>query len=118
MREELRDRFGPPPAAVEGLLFQMAAKLLAQRIGARALRSHGEELAIHLPALSLLERAALANRLPAGIRITRPSLLLPLDEGDEWRARLLELLQALAEDEAYARARAALRERTTTTEIQ
>ena len=118
LREELRDRFGPPPAAVEGLLFQMAAKLLVQRVGASALRGRGSELAIHLPAISLLDRAALADRLPAGIRITRPSLLLPLDEGDEWRARLLELLQALAEDEGYTQARATLRERSTTSDSQ
>ncbi len=110
LREELRDRFGPPPEAVEGLLFQMTAKLLAQRIGARALRGHGDELAIHLPALSLLDRAALQRRLPANIRVTRPALLLLLDEANAWRARLLELLQALAEDEAYTRARTALRE--------
>ena len=42
--------------------------------------------------------------------MTRPALLLLLDEANAWRARLLELLQALAEDEAYARARTALRE--------
>ena len=111
LREELRDRFGAPPAAVEGLLFQMTAKLLAQQIGTRALRGHGDELAIHLPALSLLNRAALEARLPEGVRVTRPALRLRLDDADEWRVRLLELLQALAEDEGYARARVALRER-------
>lgn len=110
LREELRDRFGPPPPPVEGLLFQMSAKLLAQRIGARALRSHGDELALHLPALSLLDREALSTRLaPLNVRVTRPALRLALDDGDEWRAALLALLLALAEDEAYAQARARLR---------
>ena len=102
LRDELRDRFGPPPAAVEGLLFQMTAKLLAQQVGARALRSQHQELAIHLPALSLLDRDALAERLaPLGARVTRPALRLPLAEGDEWRGRLLVVLQRLAEDEGY-----------------
>ena len=110
LREELRDRFGAPPEAVEGLLFQMTAKLLAQQVGARALRGHGEELAIHLPALSLMNRDALEARLPDGVRVTRPALRLPLDEGGGWRATLLELLQVLAEDGGYTRARAALRE--------
>ena len=110
LREELRDRFGAPPAAVEGLLFQMTAKLLAQQVGARALRGHGEELAIHLPALSLLNRDALEARLPEGVRVTRPALRLALDENGHWRATLLELLQVLAEDGGYARARVALRE--------
>ncbi|MCY4106265.1 MAG: transcription-repair coupling factor [Chloroflexi bacterium] len=113
LREELRDRFGPPPPPVEGLLFQMSAKLLAQRIGARALRSQGDELALQLPALSLLDRAALAARLaPLKVRVTRPALRLALDEGDEWRAALLALLHTLAEDEAYAQARARLRQQT------
>ena len=90
----------------------MAAKLLAARVGASALRGHREELAIQLPALSLLDRGALARRLAgvAGVRVTRPALRLPLKEDDEWRANLLELLQLLAEDEGYARARARLKE--------
>ncbi len=110
LRAELHDRFGPPPRPLEGLLFQMTAKMLAQEIGANALISRGRELQIRLPALSLLDRAALQNRLPPGARVTRPALTLPLDEAGEWQARLLALLQALAKDEGYARARAALLE--------
>ena len=40
MRDELRDRFGPLPAAVDGLLYQMHVKLLAQDANASAILHH------------------------------------------------------------------------------
>ncbi len=97
MRDELRDRFGQLPDAVEGLLYQMQVKLLAQAAGATAIIKPQDVIQIKLPYLPNIDREALAAQLGADIRVTRTAVELPVDAENVWQLRLLDILSQLAE---------------------
>ncbi len=99
MREELTDRFGPLPHAVGGLLFQIQIKLLAQQADATAISSENGQIGIRLPYLATIDRAALQENLGADTRVSRVAVWLPFEslEDGVWQARLLQVLERLAE---------------------
>ena len=94
MRDELRDRFGALPAAVEGLLFQMHVKLLAQDANASAILRRDDAAEVRLPYLVELDRPRLERNIGGGVRVTRTAVEVPMTEG--WQERLLEVLVFLA----------------------
>lgn len=94
MREELRDRFGPPPPAVNGLLYQMAVKILAQQANAAAIIHLNGVIHIKLPYLAEVNRDRLQADLGGEARVSRTAVMLPLT-GD-WEPRLLDALRFLA----------------------
>lgn len=95
MRAELIDRFGALPAAVEGILYQIEVKLLAQAANATAVLSRDRLIEIRLPYLVELNRDQLAARLGAGVRVTRTAVEVRSVDG-QWRDRLLEVLTDLS----------------------
>ncbi|MFN8563703.1 MAG: transcription-repair coupling factor [Anaerolineae bacterium] len=99
MRDELRDRFGNDrngrlPAAVDGLLYQMHVKLLAQDANASAILHHDRIAEVRLPYLVELDRPGLERDLGSGVRVTRTAVEVPMVEG--WQPRLLDVLIYLA----------------------
>jgi transcription-repair coupling factor (superfamily II helicase) len=105
MEAELQDRFGDLPTAVQGLLFQIRVKLLAQAANATAVlrrgdtsaSKHDSRIEIRLPYLVELNRDALAGALGNDVRVTRTAVEVRLDrKPDEWRDRLTAVLKALA----------------------
>ncbi len=94
MRGELQDRFGPLPAAVEGLLYQIRVKLLAQAIRATHVMQPREHIVIRLPYLATLRRELLALTLGRDIEVTRTEVRVPTDDAD-WQARLISVLDQL-----------------------
>ncbi len=99
MRDELMDRFGPLPRAVNGLLFQIQIKLLAQQADATAISSENGQIGIRLPYLATIDRAALQESLGADTRVSRVAVWLPYESQEDsvWQARLLQVLERLAE---------------------
>ncbi len=97
MREELRDRFGPLPAAVENLLYQIDVKLLAQAAGATAVAAQDGKLMIRLPYLPEINREDLEQKLGDDITVTRTAVEFPLTERDTWQLQLLSVLEKLAQ---------------------
>jgi transcription-repair coupling factor (superfamily II helicase) len=96
MREELRDRFGPLPLAVEGLLYQIDVKLLAQAANANAVITLNDLVNIKLPYLPNINREQLEADLGgAGVRVSRTAVLLPTND-TLWQLRLLDILRHLA----------------------
>ena len=96
MRDELIDRFGALPAAVEGMLYQIEVKLLAQSANASAVLSRDGKIEIKLPYLVEVNRSQLAAQLGEDVRVTRTAVeIQPV--GGEWRDRLLEVLIALSQ---------------------
>lgn len=95
MRDELTDRFGALPAAVEGLLYQIRVKALAQELRATHVQLRRGQIHIKLPYLATLKRDLLEIILGEEIEVTRTELRLPADAG--WQARLLQLLAVLKE---------------------
>ncbi len=94
MSAELRDRFGQLPAAVDGLLYQMRVKLLAQDANASAILHHDRSAEVRLPYLVEVDRPRLERDLGGGARVTRTAVEVPMDDG--WQERLLEVLVYLA----------------------
>ncbi|MCC7206989.1 MAG: transcription-repair coupling factor [Anaerolineae bacterium] len=100
---ELEDRFGPLPPEVEGLLFQMRVKLMAQKANVVAITADENQVAVRLPYLATINRADLQRYLGHGARVSRVAVWVSRDESEEndWRQRLiaiLERLQPLAEN--------------------
>jgi transcription-repair coupling factor (superfamily II helicase) len=98
MREELRDRFGMLPPAVDGLLYQIDVKLLAQQAAATAIINLNDIINIKLPYLAEVNRERLEARLGEDVRVSRTAVMLPMDGEDAmWQLRLLDVLRFLAE---------------------
>ena len=97
MRDELIDRFGQMPSAVNGLLFQIEVKLLAQAAHATHIMERDGEIQIKLPYLGEVKRDILSEHLGTGIGVSRTAVSFPTGEADEWRSRLIDLLQLLGE---------------------
>ncbi len=95
MRSELHDRFGQLPIAVEGLLYQIEVKLLAQQANATHVMVERGQAQIRLPYLGEVDREALAFELGEHVAVSRTAVSFPLSE-DIWRMRLLDILRALA----------------------
>ncbi len=96
MREELRDRFGSLPQAVENLLYQIDIKLLAQAAGATAVTAQNGRVLVRLPYLPDINREILQRKLGDGILVTRTAVELPITERETWQIHLLDVLQKLA----------------------
>ena len=96
MRQEIRDRFGQLPSAVEGLLYQMEVKLLAQSANATHVMGRDKQVQIKLPYLAEVNRPALAQELGEDIQVSRTAVTLPLDN-EVWQLRLVDVLKQLAE---------------------
>jgi transcription-repair coupling factor (superfamily II helicase) len=94
MRDELRDRFGQLPAAVEGLLYQIDVKLMAQAANATAITTSDGMLQVKLPYLAEVNREQLEDQLGDNVRVTRTAVQLPLDA--IWQLHLLDVLKRLA----------------------
>ncbi len=106
MRAELRDRFGPMPPAVEGLLYQIDVKLLAIAAGATAVLARDESAEIRLPYLVEMDRARLEALLrqrvgDENLRVTRTAVQVPLAE--DWQLHLLEALGHLSQQYELSR---------------
>jgi transcription-repair coupling factor (superfamily II helicase) len=99
VRAELLDRFGTPPPAVEGLLYQIEVKLLALQAGATAVISNRDRIDVRLPYLPDINRDLLELRLAPGkrgelLRVSRTAVEVVMT-GDDWRDRLLYTLNRL-----------------------
>ena len=94
MRAELLDRFGPLPAAVEGLLYQIRVKVLALSARATHVLMPREQTRIKLPFLAKVNREILALALGEDVTVTRTEVQLEAEEG-VWQDRLLEILAQL-----------------------
>jgi len=96
MRDELRDRFGTLPPPVEGLLYGIDVKLLAQRANATAVITINDFINIKLPYLAEINREKLESDLGGEARVTRTAVMVSLDD-DAWQIRLLDVLGRLSQ---------------------
>lgn len=97
MQTELVDRFGPLPRAVQGLLFQIRVKLLAQAANVSAIGNENGQISIRLPYLANIDRPALQERLGYEVRVSRTAVWMPYESVDEqtWQSNLLTVLEKL-----------------------
>ncbi len=96
LRDELRDRFGPPPEPVEALLTVQRAKIELAREGARSLQLRGARILAEPLELDSERVGRLRERIPGAIFSSRENTLTvridDAEEGDEVRIAALEAL--------------------------
>lgn len=103
LRQELADRFGSPPPAVDNLLFQVRIKGLAVRAGVTAIGREGDQIVIKGDWLARADARALQQQLGPLPRVIRGQVWLPMQAAD-WQAALVRVLEVLAEQAAPVRA--------------
>ena len=96
MGAELLDRFGPLPAAVAGLLYQIRVKVMAQALHATHVLMPREQIRIKLPFLATVNRDLLSLTLGEDVQVTRTEVQIDAAEG-LWQDRLLDILEQLEE---------------------
>lgn len=96
MKQELLDRFGQLPAAVEGLLYQIEVKMLAQAVNATHVIMPRGHILVKLPYLASVDRQALALDLGDNVEVTRTDIQI-LAEEDIWQWRLIDILNQVRE---------------------
>jgi len=98
LREELRDRYGPPPEPVRNLLYGVEVKLRALRAGAVEVRARGPEMRVVLATdATEAQRRALRQAFPraqVGQRQIRIGILDVRGDRRDALTRLLEVLRA------------------------
>ncbi|HEY8648808.1 MAG TPA: transcription-repair coupling factor, partial [Candidatus Limnocylindria bacterium] len=97
LREELKDRYGPPPEPMRNLLYGVEVKLRAAKAGATEVRVRGAELRIGMGRdLGDPDRTVLLSMFPKaqhGQRQIRASIV---EARGDWRDALTRVLDGLA----------------------
>ena len=97
LREELRDRYGPPPEPVRNLLYAVEVKLRAVKAGVTEVRARGPELRVVLGRdIQPDERMRVLRSFPKAQAGQRQVRLSVLDVKADWRDALTGLLDRLA----------------------
>ena len=104
LAQELRDRFGPVPEAVDNLLYQVRVRVLAEKAGLASVGGEAGQIVLRYPVPEGEKgqpRQALRLRpLPPPVRTGRWAYWLPYEGNPHWREDLLRALEALAEGDA------------------
>jgi transcription-repair coupling factor (superfamily II helicase) len=94
---EFADRFGPVPAAVQNLLFQLKVKLLAEQAGLAAVSSEKNQIVLRYPPLPEGVASRSLPFIAADVRTGKNALWMQAAPG--WQEKLLEVLNTLSKAE-------------------
>ncbi len=94
-REELQDRFGTPPPAVENLLYAVRVRLLARGAGLQSVTGEEGDIVLRAPA-PIAHRERLRGAFDGRVQVGTAHVRLPLQTG--WRELLLQVLERLQPD--------------------
>ncbi len=95
---EFTDRFGPLPAEIRNLVFQIRVKILAEQIGLSAVVKEGNDIVLKFPALpSGMDRRNLPP-VSSSLRIGKNAYRITgIDwSGNDWQDQLIGILSLLA----------------------
>jgi transcription-repair coupling factor (superfamily II helicase) len=97
LAQELVDRFGPLPAPVENLMFQLHLKVMANKAHLTSIGRDRERgmIVLKSEALEHVDRIGLQKRLGSLASVQRREIHLPLN--DEWRVELVKALEVMRE---------------------
>jgi len=99
MERELTDRFGSLPEATANLLYQLRLKALALRAGVQGISTEKGQIVVRMTPLEDAARRQLQIRLIGRSRVGQRQVWLPLRGGDRWRRELVEVLEAIGEEQ-------------------
>ena len=105
LRDELQDRFGPPPEPVEALLTVQRAKIELGREGALTMQLRGARITAEPLELDSERVGRLRERIPGAIFSSREkTLAVRIDDAEEGDAVRIAALEALADAVSGSRA--------------
>ncbi len=100
---EFQDRFGPPPEMVQNLFYQMRVKLRAESIGLASIGWESGQVVLRFPSTPEIRDERRLDDLSPDIRGGRGAYWATFGKDGDWRQRLLDTLDLIAE-KAPARA--------------
>jgi transcription-repair coupling factor (superfamily II helicase) len=100
LEEEFQDRFGPLPAEVSNLLYDMRVKALAERAGLASVTTEGEQVVFRFPPLPEGKKEIDLPVIP-GLRAGKNSYWLVVkDKTGDWGNLLIEAIQKILDARA------------------
>ena len=97
LKSEFSDRFGPPPAPVLNLLFQMKIKILAESASLGAVSGENGQIILRYPPLPQGSTSRTFPYLGADVRTGKNNIWLQATQPD-WQERLLQILEVLGKN--------------------
>ncbi len=96
MREELRDRFGPPPKAVEGLLYVVSLKMKAREAGALSITHSESDVVLTMKEFVGGAKVALEKSLGRWASVGNQQIRLNRGlMGRDWQGVLVEAVEGV-----------------------
>jgi transcription-repair coupling factor (superfamily II helicase) len=101
MAQELGDRFGPPPPAVQNLLYLIRIKIMAESAGVHTIQRENVSgdgrgsVVLRTDRIPRASQERLRRRLAARAQVASNQVRVPMDEN--WQAVVMEALAAMAE---------------------
>ncbi len=92
LASEFQDRFGPLPAMVKNLFYQLKVKLYAEAAGLSAISAENGQLALRFPEEATLNHLPNLGNL---VRVGKFTLWFSYNGQENWQDTLLEVLQKL-----------------------
>jgi transcription-repair coupling factor (superfamily II helicase) len=97
IEEEFTDRFGPFPDEVSNLLYQLKIKILAEEAGLSNVSNENDKIVLRYPSLPEGFKARRYPNLGKDVYTGKNAVRLPLANLQDWRSRLIEILEQLSE---------------------
>jgi len=95
LQEEFKDRFGEPPEEIKNLLYQLKARVLAERAGVVSISVENKQLALRLPTRKPHEEPRYYPDLGTGVRTSKNTVWMTGLDGNHWQEHLLTVLERL-----------------------
>ncbi|HEX9015219.1 MAG TPA: TRCF domain-containing protein, partial [Chloroflexota bacterium] len=95
--EELQDRFGQLPDEAQNLFFAVQLKLVAARIGIKAIGQEAEDIVVRLDNIPLAVRTEMQRRYGVRIKVLPNQVRISRGAGLRWMPLLQEVVEQLEE---------------------
>jgi transcription-repair coupling factor (superfamily II helicase) len=100
LEEEFTDRFGKLPSEVINLLYQLKVRVLAEQAGVVAINTENKQLALRYPVQKPGQPPRRYPNLGSGVRTSKNTVWLSDMAQPNWRERVIEILEALRDEQA------------------
>jgi transcription-repair coupling factor (superfamily II helicase) len=95
-REELNDRFGPPPLEADNLLFIIGIRALGTKAGIESISAEGEDVVLRLFEGMRVDQTKLGQVPRAGISVGENQVRIAMKQpGKGWQKALVDVLTSL-----------------------
>ena len=98
LKEEFSDRFGPLPAEVSNLFYQLEVRTWSEQAGASSVSVENNRVTVRFPALPEGAPPRSYPNLGKDVRAGKNALWFKSESEAEWQEKLVEILRKLTAD--------------------